>query len=91
MKWFWFNMSREKFNFFKVDPNSFLQRFVTMDETWVYHFQPEAVETSPPPKKAKTVMSAVRVMDSIFWDAGVLLVDYLDMCHTSPRPTVLII
>ena len=46
MKWSWFNMSWEKFNFFKVDPNSFLQRFVTMDETWVHHFQPEAVETS---------------------------------------------
>ncbi|XP_041366729.1 uncharacterized protein LOC121381476 [Gigantopelta aegis] len=71
----------------RADLNSFLRRFVTMDETWVHHFQPETKQQSkqwkhpgsPPPKKAKTVM----VMASIFWDAeGVLLVDYLDKGHT---------
>ena len=36
---------------------------------------------SPSPKKAKTVMSTGKVMASIFWDAGVLLVDYLNKDH----------
>ena len=48
-----------------------------MDETWVYHFQPETkhqskqwkYKGSPPSKEAKTVMSASKVMASIFWDA----------------------
>ena len=32
----------------------------------------------PPPKKAKTVLSAGKVMASVFWDAdGILLIDYL--------------
>ena len=63
---------------------------MTIDETLVHHFQPEMNQQSkqwkhldsPPPKKAKTVMSAGKVMTSIFWDAGVLLVDYLDKCNT---------
>ena len=63
---------------------------MTVDETLVHHFQPEMNQQSkqwkhldsPPSKKAKTVMSAGKVMASIFWDAGVLLVDYLDKCNT---------
>ena len=62
-----------------------------MDETWVQHFQPETKHKSkqwkhlgsPPPKEAKTGMSACKVMVSIFWDAvEVQLVDYLDKGHT---------
>ena len=62
-----------------------------MDETWVHHFQPETKQQSkhwtllgsPPPKEAKTGMSARKVMASILCDAeGVLLVDYLDKGHT---------
>ena len=30
------NMSRGNLAIFEADPNSFLQRFVTMDETWVH-------------------------------------------------------
>ncbi|KAK3084741.1 hypothetical protein FSP39_018193 [Pinctada imbricata] len=56
---------------------NFLQRFVTMYETWVHHFTPEAKQQSkqwkhpgaPLPKKAKTVPSAGKVMASVFWDA----------------------
>ena len=40
------NMSRENQVIFQADPNSFLQRFVTMDETWVHHFQPETKQQS---------------------------------------------
>ena len=57
-----------------------------MDNTWVQHFQPETKQQlkqwkhlgPPSPKEAKTAMSAGKVMT---WDAGVLLVDYLDKCH----------
>ena len=49
---------------------------MTMDKTWVHHFQPESKEQSP--KKAKSVMSAGKVITFIFWDSqGVILVDYL--------------
>jgi hypothetical protein len=27
--------------FFRRDPNNFLWRLVTMDETWLYHYDPE--------------------------------------------------
>ena len=66
------------------------QRFVTM-ATWGHHFTPEAKQQSkqwkhpgsPPPKKAKTVPSAGKVMASVFWDAdGILLIDYLQKGQT---------
>jgi histone-lysine N-methyltransferase SETMAR len=86
-----FNMSRDNLARFDANPDKFMKQFVTMDETWVHHFQPEMKEqskqwkhpTSPPPKKAKAVMSAGKVMASVFWDSeGVLLVDYLQKGHT---------
>ena len=64
---------------------------MTIEETWVHHFQPETKQQSKQwkhlgflhSKEAKTVMSTGQVMVSIFWDAeGVLLVDYLDKGHT---------
>ena len=76
-------LSRTNLNLFEEDPANFLKRFVTMDETWVHHFTPEAKQQSkqwkhpgsPPPKKAKTVPSAGKVMASVFWDAdGILLI-----------------
>ena len=61
--------SRTNLNLFEEDPANFLKRFVTMYETWVHHFTPEAKQQSkqskqwrhsgsPLPKKAKTVPSA---------------------------------
>ena len=29
------------FKFLRRDPNNFLSRLVTMDETWLYHYDPE--------------------------------------------------
>jgi histone-lysine N-methyltransferase SETMAR len=72
---------------FRHNPENFLARFVTMDETWVHHFDPETKRQSmewkhkgsPPPRKFRVCASAGKVMASIFWDAeGILLVDYLD-------------
>lgn len=85
------NVSRENLAIFNADPEQFLQRFITMDETWVHHFEPETKEQSkqwkhqgsPAPKKAKAVISAGKVMASVFWDSeGILMVDYLKKGHT---------
>ena len=84
-------LSRTNLNLFEEDPANFLKRFVTMDETWVHHFTPGAKQQSKqwkhpgsaPPKKAKTVPSAGKVMASVFWDAdGILLIDYLQKGQT---------
>ncbi|UYV67322.1 hypothetical protein LAZ67_5000223 [Cordylochernes scorpioides] len=62
-----------------------------MDETWAHHFTPESKQQSmqwrhfgsPPPKKAKTVPTAGKVMVSVFWDSeGVLLLDFLNKGQT---------
>ncbi|XP_018346987.1 PREDICTED: histone-lysine N-methyltransferase SETMAR-like, partial [Trachymyrmex septentrionalis] len=69
----------------------FLRRFITMDETWVHHFTPETKEQSKQwtekgelaSKKAKTVLSAGKVMASVFWDArGIIFIDYLQKGRT---------
>ena len=84
-------LSRTNLNLFEEDPANFLKRFVTTDETWVHYFTPEAIQQSkqwkhpgsPPPKKAKTVPSAGKVMASVFWDTdGILLIDYLQKGQT---------
>jgi len=33
--------SEQLLDFFRRDPNDFLSRLVTMDETWLYHYDPE--------------------------------------------------
>lgn len=72
---------------YQADPEGFLARFVTTDETWVHHFDPESKRQSmqwkhaisPPPRKFR----AGKVMATIFWDAeGILLVDYLEHGQT---------
>lgn len=74
-----------------ADEDDFFERLVTMDETWVYHFDPETKEmskqwkhtSSPPPKKAKVTPSAAKVMLSVFWDCrGVIMTDYLPQGQT---------
>lgn len=69
----------------------FFNRIITMDESWVHHYDPETKEASkqwkhtdsPPPKKFKVRPSAGKVMLSVFWDAkGILLIDFLEHGHT---------
>ncbi|UYV77677.1 hypothetical protein LAZ67_15001896 [Cordylochernes scorpioides] len=70
-------LSSEDLALFEANPEDFVDRFVTMDETWAHHFTPESKQqsmrwrnsASPPPKKAKTVQSARKVMVSVFWDS----------------------
>ena len=51
--------SEQVLEFFRGDPNDFLSRLVTLDETWLYHYDPESKQQSmewwhsgsPRPKK----------------------------------------
>jgi len=57
-----------------------------MDETWLYHYDPETKQQSmewqhsgsPRPEKFRVHKSAGKLHTSIFWDQdGILLIDYL--------------
>jgi len=74
------------------DANDFLSRLVTMDETWLYHYDPEIQQQSmesrhsgsPRPKNFRVQESARKVLASIFWDQdGILLIDYLPTGQTT--------
>ncbi|UYV61879.1 hypothetical protein LAZ67_1006929 [Cordylochernes scorpioides] len=84
-------LSSDNLALFEANTEEFVNRFVTMDDTWAHHFTPESKQQSmqwrhsgsPPPKKAKTVPSAGKVMVSVFWDSeGVLLLDFLNKGQT---------
>lgn len=79
-------ISRRCLKLIKDNPDEFLHRFVTMDETWLHHYDPETKKqsmtwkraSSPTPKKFKVVPSAGKVMGSFFWDSqGVIMIEYL--------------
>jgi len=62
-----------------------------MDETWLYHYDPETKQqsmelrhsVSPRPKIFCVQNSAGKVLTSIFWDQdGILLIDYLPKSQT---------
>ena len=66
-------------------------RLVTMDETWLYHYDPETKQQSikwrhsgsPRPKKFRMQKPTGKVLASIFWDQdGILLIDYLPKGQT---------
>ena len=84
-------MSEANLARFEAEPDRFVERFLTQDECWVHHFEPETKmqsmqwkhSTSPAPKKAKVVSSAGKVMASVFWDAkGIVFIDYLQKGKT---------
>jgi len=67
-------------------------RLVTMDETWLYHYDPETKQQqsmewrhsgSPRPKKFRVQKSNGNVLASIVWDQdGILLIGYLPKGQT---------
>ena len=67
--------SEQLLEFFRRDPNDFLSRLVTMDETWLYHYDPETKQQlmewlhsgSPRPKKFQVQKSAGKVLASVFF------------------------
>jgi len=79
------DISRTNLEYYQADPDQFLTRFVTMDETWIHHFDPETKQqsmtwkrpSSPTPKKFKVASSAQKVMASVFWDSEEM-VNYLE-------------
>ncbi|UYV77410.1 hypothetical protein LAZ67_15000915 [Cordylochernes scorpioides] len=81
----------DNLSLFEANPEKFVSIFVTMDETWAHHLTTESKQQFmqcrhsgvPPPKKAKTVPSAGKVMVSVFWDSeGILLLDVLNKDQT---------
>ncbi|UYV63965.1 hypothetical protein LAZ67_2006164 [Cordylochernes scorpioides] len=70
-------LSSDNLALFEANPEEFINRFFTMDETWAHHFTHESKQQSTqwrhsgslPPKKAKTVPSAGKVMASVFWNS----------------------
>ena len=69
--------SSEQFvDFSRSDPNDLLSRLVTMDDTWLYHYDPETKQQSmewrhsgsPRPKKIRVQKSAGKVLASILWN-----------------------
>lgn len=71
---------------FEADLTDFVERYETMDESWIHHYQPETNQqskqckytTTPPRKKAKSDSSAGKVISSVFEDfKRILSVDYL--------------
>jgi len=75
----------------QAEPQTFLDRIVTQDETWVHHFDPqdktakydmEACHFSHP-KKFKVTPSAGKVMATVFWNSqGVIMTNYLSKGFT---------
>jgi len=71
---------------FEKNGANFLESIVTCDETWVHYFTPESKRVSkqwrhsgsPPPKKAKTIISPGKIMATFFLDSkGILYLDFL--------------
>ena len=69
-------------------------RLVTMDETWLCHYEPETKQQStewrhsgsPHPQKFRGQKSARKVLASIFWDQdSILLIDYLPKAKLTTR------
>jgi len=78
-------------NFFWRGRNDFLSRLVTMDETWLYHYDPEAKNNQwsggtaahPTPKKSECKNPLENFSPRFFWDQdGILLTDYLPKGQT---------
>ena len=78
--------SEQILEFFLRDPNDFLLRLLTMDETWLYHYDPETKQQSMEwrhsgslrLKKFRVQKSAWKFRSSNFSDQdGILLIDHL--------------
>lgn len=84
-------ISKRNLEILQSDPDEFCRRVVTMDETWVHHFDPETKRqsmswkrpSSPPMKKFRVAPTAGKVMASVFWDSeGILFIDYMPKGQT---------
>ena len=85
------NISRRNLELYNENPENFCDRYVTMDETWAHHYNPESKQQSmqwkhvgsPRVVKFREVTAVGKVLASVFWDCeGILFVDYLDQGRT---------
>jgi len=68
--------SKQILEFFRRDPNDFLSRLVTMNETWLYHYDPETKQQSmvwwhrgsPRPKNSECKNPLEKFSPWFFWD-----------------------
>ena len=83
--------SEQMLEFFRRNPNDFLSWLVSMDETWLYHYDTETKQQSmewrhsgsPHPKKFRVQKSTGKVLASILRDQDdILLIDYLPKGQT---------
>jgi len=83
--------SEQLLELFRCDPNDFLLQLVTMDKTWLYHYDPETKQqsmewrhsSSPRPKKFRMQKCTGKLLASIFWDQDAIrLIDYLPKGQT---------
>lgn len=83
--------SQHGLELFQLNPREFLRRYITVDETWIYHYTPESQQQAKQwveagasaPKRPKTQQSAGKVMATVFWDAhGIIFIDYLQKGKT---------
>ena len=77
--------SRELLGVYEENPENFHARFVTGDETWIHHWDPETKQDQcngstlahPHQRSSKPNLQLAKVMATVFWDSkGVLMVDY---------------
>jgi hypothetical protein len=66
--------SEQLLKFFRCDPNNFWLLLVTMDKTWLYHYDPETKQQSMEwrlsrPKKFQVQKSAGKVLSLIFLES----------------------
>ena len=90
-------MSKANLATFHADLDGFAKGFLTQDECWVHHFEPETKRqfkqwkhsTSPAPKKVKVVPSAGKMMIFDFWNAqSLVLIHYLQKGKLSLENTM---
>ncbi|XP_067947100.1 histone-lysine N-methyltransferase SETMAR-like [Watersipora subatra] len=84
-------MSRKNLDRVQKEGDSFLNRLVTCDETWVAHYEPESKQqslrwkhpSSPVTKKFRVQRSVKKVMLTVFWDVrGPITVSFLEQGTT---------
>jgi len=83
--------SEQFWNFFRLDPNYFLSRLMTMNDTWLYHYYPVAkqqsvewrhsVSTRPKNSECKNPLEKFSPL-FFFNQDGILLIDYLPKGQT---------
>jgi len=83
--------SEQILELFRRDPNDFLSRLVTMDETWLYHYEPETKTQSmewrhsgsPAPKFSECKNPLENFSPRFFWNQdSIVLIHYLPKDQT---------